>query len=424
MFRLPTAFLMCVFSSVLLAAPARAHEGNPNYRSEIRALVPAVSGIDFEVLNYDDRLLLTNRTDRRVLVNGYQGEPYIRIQADGTVQVNKRSPSFYLNEDRFAKVEVPADAGERAVTEMGHHLEDRPLRVARPSHPLDVEGEAASGEGRGRAGEDPRLEGAGHGGRPESEPDGHTALGAERFECTGRGIHRSRGGRSRKRPVDRGFAESSPAENGHGSKGRVGMTRVGKVTVLVALALAGSLVWAPGAHAHAILEQTSPARGITVERQPEQVAFRFSEPVEGSFGAVRVFDNRGERVDDGELIRPVGDESVGVKLRTGLPEGTYTATYRVISADAHPIAGGFVFSIGKAGAAGKSVSELTAGSEVGTVTETAFGIARGVTYASIALAIGCLVFLLLSGFRHCAALPDTNRNGCPPRRLLRIGSGC
>ena len=69
-----------------------------------------------------------------------------------------------------------------------------------------------------------------------------------------------------------------------------------------------------------------------------------------------------------------------------------------------------MFSIGKAGAAGKTVSELTAGSEVGTVTETAFGIARGVTYASIALAIGCLVFLL------AVWLP-----GSPERRRARAG---
>jgi hypothetical protein len=112
--RLPTAFLLCVLSSLLLAVQAWAHSGNPNYRSEIRALVPAVPGIDVEVLNYDDRLLLTNKSSRTVLVLGYEKEPYIRIDGDGTVQVNKRSPSFYLNEDRFAQVEVPAEANERA----------------------------------------------------------------------------------------------------------------------------------------------------------------------------------------------------------------------------------------------------------------------------------------------------------------------
>ena len=34
-------------------------------------------------------------------------------------------------------------------------------------------------------------------------------------------------------------------------------------------------------------------------------------------------------------------------LKPGLPKGTYTATYRVISADSHPVSGGLVFSIGR-----------------------------------------------------------------------------
>ena len=103
---------------------------------------------------------------------------------------------------------------------------------------------------------------------------------------------------------------------------------------------------------------------ITVDRQPRRSRFEFNEPVEGSFGAVRVFDGRGERVDDGDLLRPAGSESVGVRLegRT-CPNGTYTATYRVISADGHPVAGGFVFSIGAPGVPGKTVAELTAACE-------------------------------------------------------------
>jgi hypothetical protein len=96
--------------ALALPVPALAHKGSPNYRSSVRSVDPKVAGVDVQVLNYDDRLLLVNKTGREVEVRGYDGEPYFRIRADGTVEVNKRSPSYYLNLDRFGNVKVPPDA--------------------------------------------------------------------------------------------------------------------------------------------------------------------------------------------------------------------------------------------------------------------------------------------------------------------------
>jgi hypothetical protein len=100
-----------------VAAPvALAHQGNPNFRSRVRALTPPVDGIQLQVVNYDDSLELQNRSGKTVIVEGYRGEPYVRIAADGTVAVNHRSPSYYLNDDRYAEgVTVPADATPKAV---------------------------------------------------------------------------------------------------------------------------------------------------------------------------------------------------------------------------------------------------------------------------------------------------------------------
>jgi len=152
------------------------------------------------------------------------------------------------------------------------------------------------------------------------------------------------------------------------------------------------------AHAHATLEGTSPARGTDLKTAPRAVTFRFDEPVEGNFGAVRVFDARGNRVDDNQVKHPGGRGAlVSVGLRPGLKDGTYTATYRVISADSHPVSGGVVFSIGDPGnGPARTVSDLLSGSSAGPVTELAFGIARGVDYLAIALMLGGLAFLLLS----------------------------
>jgi hypothetical protein len=110
MFRLRAVVAAAALLALALAPAASAHQGNPNYRSVIDAVSPKVSGVSLQVLNLDDRLELRNTSGRTVVVEGYNGEPYARLLADGTVQVNRRSPAFYLNDDRFAQVKVPATA--------------------------------------------------------------------------------------------------------------------------------------------------------------------------------------------------------------------------------------------------------------------------------------------------------------------------
>jgi hypothetical protein len=100
--------------AALLCPAAYAHGGNRDFRSEFRAIQPAVPGLEVQVLNYDDRVLVINRTGKTVLVRGYEREPYARLRADGTVEVNRRSPSYYLNEERYGGTPVPKAASPDA----------------------------------------------------------------------------------------------------------------------------------------------------------------------------------------------------------------------------------------------------------------------------------------------------------------------
>ena len=94
-------------AALLIGAPvALAHEGSPNFLSQINQVTPA-AGVDVEVLNRDDRLLLRNTGTGTVIIEGYDGEPYARIEPDGTVSVNTDSKAYYINEERDGKVEVP-----------------------------------------------------------------------------------------------------------------------------------------------------------------------------------------------------------------------------------------------------------------------------------------------------------------------------
>jgi copper transport protein len=168
-------------------------------------------------------------------------------------------------------------------------------------------------------------------------------------------------------------------------------------TAVLAAVLAGALWAAPGAWAHAQLLGTSPTSGSTVQVQPRTVIFEFNQAVGGTAGAVRVYDAQGNEVDDLDVSHPNGDERwMGVGLKPHLPDGTYTATYRVISADTHIVYGGLVFNLGHPGAAPKyTVVGLIGRNESGRVTKIAVGVVRALSYVALALTIGGLAFMLL-----------------------------
>ncbi len=108
--RTAAAAALCALTVGIPASFASAHEGSPDYESLVRGVTPAIAGFGVEVLNGDDRLGVQNTGRQTVTIDGYNEEPYIRMSPGGKVEVNLRSPAYYLNQDRFYGTKVPASA--------------------------------------------------------------------------------------------------------------------------------------------------------------------------------------------------------------------------------------------------------------------------------------------------------------------------
>lgn len=144
---LPAALLLA-----LAAVPAAAHEGNPDYRSTVREITPPTEGLTARVLDHDDALLVVNQSDEVVVILGDRGVPYARLLADGTVQVNTRSPLAHEDEEpeadggdegaSAAPLGAPSGPGLYAsVTLLAHGDE---VHEASPAHSDDATGDDAT----------------------------------------------------------------------------------------------------------------------------------------------------------------------------------------------------------------------------------------------------------------------------------------
>jgi copper transport protein len=156
-------------------------------------------------------------------------------------------------------------------------------------------------------------------------------------------------------------------------------------TVALCLLVAGlfgvTLATAPSALAHATLVASDPVDGSRLKSAPSAVSVTFDEPVTvNSAGYLRVVDQVGRRVDTGQVVHPSGAK-VSVSLKSGLGDGTYTGSFRVLSADGHPVAGAIRFVVGN-GALAAATGSL---STVDGATSVAFDVARWLGFAGMAL---------------------------------------
>ncbi|HWL97591.1 MAG TPA: copper resistance protein CopC [Nocardioidaceae bacterium] len=141
-------------------------------------------------------------------------------------------------------------------------------------------------------------------------------------------------------------------------------TRLAGLLVVLATAALSVVVTAPVATAHAELESTTPKQGSTVQRLPQQVTLTFSEPIRTP-AFVEVTGPGSANVASGDV--QVRDEVLTQQLGDAAGGGAYSLSYRVTSADGHPISGTVRFTVA-GGAAGGNAS---GGNEQSTPAPTA-----------------------------------------------------
>jgi copper transport protein len=148
---------------------------------------------------------------------------------------------------------------------------------------------------------------------------------------------------------------------------------------LAALAAA----WAGGAAGHAGLAASIPADGATLATAPSSIELRFTEPVTPV--AVRLIAASGTPVT--LTAPPVQADAMTLPLPENLGRGLYTVSFRVISADSHPIGGSIVFAIGEQAPAVRGGSQASRPSIGTTLT-------RAVRDLALLVAAGAALFAL------------------------------
>jgi copper transport protein len=102
------------------------------------------------------------------------------------------------------------------------------------------------------------------------------------------------------------------------------------------------LGFASGAFGHASLVSTEPSDGSMMSQAPKTVRLRFNEPITPA--SIRLIDGAGNARDDVSVA--AHDDTIEIGLPDDLPRGTQLVSYRVFSADGHPVGGSLLFSLG------------------------------------------------------------------------------
>lgn len=145
------------------------------------------------------------------------------------------------------------------------------------------------------------------------------------------------------------------------------------------------------ASAHAALLETEPQSGAVLAEAPKEAVLTFSEPVRIVPGKIHIIGPDGRPADGG---KPTTEgPRLHIPMKSTTVHGSYLISYRVISADSHPISGGIPFSIGAPSA--NAPTETSGAARTDPTVTILLGAARYLGYAGLVLVVGPVMFLAM-----------------------------
>jgi copper transport protein len=144
------------------------------------------------------------------------------------------------------------------------------------------------------------------------------------------------------------------------------------------------------AFAHAALVGSDPAAQSIVPDAPNKITLTFSESIQLIPGKIQVLAPDGSRADQGDPT--VDGANVTIPLRSGGGRGTYLVSYRIISADTHPVGGSVSYSVGAASTPPTATIDDT---KVDPVVRALIPVGKYLGYAGLVLLVGPSLVLAL-----------------------------
>lgn len=145
--------------------------------------------------------------------------------------------------------------------------------------------------------------------------------------------------------------------------------------------------------AHASLIRSIPSPGSVLDESPPEIILAYSEELDAPATKVGLFDGRGQVVIPGPGVIDPGDPHILRLQLPSLPDGVYSAVWRVRSAvDGHVTKGSVGFSVGE-GSPPASLLPLPGTPDPATrLPSTVETFVRWLAYLSVTVAVGSLAF--------------------------------